>query len=539
MTRTVRHALLVNPRQSDLARATSSKCLTETCKMMGRAAATPPLGLLTVAGLLPAEWTVTVVDLNVRPLTEDDWAVADIVMTTGFSDQTDSQREVLAEAKRRGKLTVAGGGWASAAPEGIRAAGADFVVVDEAETAMPRLLEMIARGEPGGIVRGEGSADVSTSPVPRFDLLDMTQYAMATVQFSRGCPFRCEFCDIINKGIGGRVMRHKSPAQFVAELEALRRSGWRGTVFIADDNFIGDRKRTRELLPEVARWMKRNGRPFTLMSEASINIALDQPLMAQLVDAGITRLFIGIESVDHKALEITKKRQNMGLPILEACRRLAAAGIEVHGAFILGFDGETRGAGERLLALVEDAPMTNCDLNFLWALPQSALWKRLKSEGRLRLNPDGSWESNRMNFEPSRPMEEIFDETMRFYALAFDPANILERCAGQQRLLAQARGRRQSRPSLGEMRAFLHVAWRYGVLRRCRLRFWRHVVGLAPHGPRILWSFLRMLAHGETNVSLTRVTLPAWQAALQEMTAQAVPPAAPAPLVRQPEEVVL
>lgn len=505
-----RRALLINPRQSDAARATSSKCLAETCRMMGRAAATPPLGLLTVAGLLPADWSIRIVDQNVRDLTEEDWAAGDIVMVTGFSDQVQAQAALLGEARRRGKVTVAGGGWASVAAEAVREAGADFVVIDEAEVALPLLLDQLDRGMQGGIVTAAGSADVAASPAPRFDLLDMSRYVMATVQFSRGCPFRCEFCDVINKGIGGKVMRAKSPAQFVAELEALRLSGWRGAVFIADDNFIGDRKLVRELLPQVAAWMERHHHPFTLMTEASINLALDEPLMAQMVAAGITRLFIGIESVDHDALEITHKRQNFGLPTVEACRRLARAGIEVHAAFILGFDGEESGAGERLLDLLEDAPITNADLNFLWALPQAALWERLKKEGRLL----GTAPAGRMNFVTARPMAEIFQETMAFYRDAFTPSRLLERCGRQHRELAKAHRRRQSWPTGGEFLSFLRVAWRYGVQRDCRWRFWRHLASLLPAGQHVLWSFLRVLAHGETHVHLLRAAMPAWQAAL-------------------------
>ena len=306
----VERALLINPRQSDTARETSSKCLSETARIMGRDAATPPLGLLTVAALLPAEWSITVIDENVRPITDAEWDAADIVIVSGYSDQIEGQGRVLAEARRRGKLSVAGGGWASFAPEHVRAAGADFVVVDEAETGLPLLFDELARGATGGIIKAEKSADVSKSPAPRFDLLDMSRYVIATMQFSRGCPYRCEFCDIIEKGIGGRVARAKTPAQFLAELDALRLSGWRGTVFIADDNFIGDRRRVRELLPEVAAWMRKHDYPFTLTTEASINLARDEEMTRMMVEAGITKIFVGIESVDEQALRITRKPHN-------------------------------------------------------------------------------------------------------------------------------------------------------------------------------------------------------------------------------------
>jgi radical SAM superfamily enzyme YgiQ (UPF0313 family) len=513
----IQKALLVNPRQSDAARETSSKCLAETAQMMGRDAATPPLGLLTVAALLPADWSVVVVDENVRPVTEAEWNAADIVMVTGYSDQVEAQGKLLMEGRRRGKRTVAGGGWASFAPEHVRTAGADFVVVDEAETGLPLLFAEMARGAEGGIIKASESADVTRSPAPRFDLLDMNRYVMTTMQFSRGCPYRCEFCDIIEKGIGGKVMRAKTPTQFLAELDALRLSGWRGAVFIADDNFIGDRRRIRELLPQMAAWMRQHDYPFTMSTEASINLARDEEMMRLMVEAGITKVFMGIESVDEAALRITKKPHNLHLPIHEACGRLARAGIEVHAALILGFDGETKGAGERLLEMLRQGPVANADLNLLYALPQAALWKRLEREGRLLVGPDMQGPRGRMNFRPLRPMDEVLGEALAFYRDAFEPADMLDRAHRQHRELAKAPGRRQSRPSAGELRGFAHVAWRYGVKHPFRWRFWAAVLDLAPRNLDLLWSFLRALTLAETHISLKHVAMPVWQTAIADL----------------------
>ncbi|WP_159460341.1 B12-binding domain-containing radical SAM protein [Tistlia consotensis] len=509
-----RRALLLNPRQSAAARQTSSKCLDETSRLMARAAASPPLGLLTVAGLLPADWSLHLADQNARELTEDDWNAGDLVLISGYADQSEAQAELIAEARRRGKTTVVGGGWASAAPAAVQAAGADFVVVDEAELGLPLLLEQIESGAPGGIVRPSGNADVTLSPAPRFDLLDMSRYVMATVQFSRGCPFRCEFCDVIEKGIGGKTMRVKEIAQFLGELDALYASGWRGQVFIADDNFIGDRKPVRRLLPELAAWMRERDFPFTLMTEATINLALDEPLVEAMVAAGITRLFVGIESVDEPAIRSARKRQNLALPADEACRRLARAGIEVHAAVVLGFDGETAGAGARLLRFLDEAPVATVDFNFLYALPDAALTRRLADEGRLLSGRQPALPG--VNFVPSRPRQEILDDALEFYAGAYDPGTLMERCWRQHRELATARLRRQSRPTADELRSFGHVLWRHGVRRSRRWSFWHHLADLASRRPAVIWSFLRALAHAETHIAIDRRLRPAWQTAFAE-----------------------
>ena len=305
---------------------------------MGKRANLPVACLPLLAALTPAGHTVTLMDENVEAINYERCARADIVGVTGMSVQRFRMREILTELKARGLFTIVGGPWISV-QEDYFGDLADVIFVGEAEETWPQFLQDWQGGQHRSRYEQASKSDMTKVPTPRFDLLKMQHYLFGSVQFSRGCPFQCEFCDIINKGIGGRTMRAKTPAQFVAELEALWRSGWRGSVFIADDNFIGDRKLVRELLPHVADWMKRRGYPFTLATEASINLALDAKLMTQMAGAGITRLFVGIESVDAEALEITRKRQNFGLPTDEACRRLAIAGIEVHAALILGFDG--------------------------------------------------------------------------------------------------------------------------------------------------------------------------------------------------------
>jgi radical SAM superfamily enzyme YgiQ (UPF0313 family) len=512
-----RRALLVSPLQAEVSLALSYKSIDETVRIMGCSCSNPPLGLLSAAACLPPDWQLRLVDQNLDDITEADWAFADIVLISGYNDQAAAQAEVIAEAKRRGIMTVVGGGWASLVPDKVQAAGADFVVVDEAELGLPILLEQLEQGVTGGIIRPKGNANINKVPVPRFDLVDMTRYAMATVQYSRGCPFKCEYCDVINKGIGGTSLRAKRPEQFIAELDALYDSGWRGAVFIADDNFIGDRKQVRLLMPHLIEWMKRKRYPFTLISECSINIALDQKLMDQMVEAGITRMFVGIESVDHDALEAANKRQNMALPIVEACRRMAEAGIEVMAGLVLGFDDEPAGAGERLQRMVEEAPIAVSDLYFLVALPQAAMWTRMEKENRLRtgskLRPTGP---PPLNFVTQRPASEILREGIEFARHNFRPDTMLERTWGQHRYLAKARNRQQAPITPGDWRSFAHVFWRYGVKRDCRMRFWRALLDLVPSGRGIVTSFLRGLSLGETYVALQEPTLAMWADCLAE-----------------------
>ena len=300
-------------------------------EVSGIKATFPPLGLLTVAAMFPPGYELRVVDMNVSALQDADLGWADVVLTSTMIPQHSSLCEVIERCKRAGVPVVAGGPHPTTFHEDI--AGVDHFVLGEVEEIFAAFLRDLEEGTAGAIYRETGKPDVTRTPVPRFDLVDTKDYAMMCVQFSRGCPFDCEFCDIIK--LYGRVPRTKSPEQVLAELESLYRLGWRGPVFLVDDNFIGNKRDAMNLLPAIAAWQKTRGYPFTLSTEASANLARMHGLMDAMIEAGFDTVFVGIETPNPEALLKTKKQQNTSKTeenyLFTAVRKIQQHGMQVHG----------------------------------------------------------------------------------------------------------------------------------------------------------------------------------------------------------------
>ncbi|MFN9858766.1 MAG: B12-binding domain-containing radical SAM protein, partial [Pseudanabaena sp.] len=261
-------------------------------ELVNRKVLLPPLGLITVAAILPQEWNFKLVDRNIRSITEEEWQWADMVILSAMIVQKDDLLSLIKEAKRRGKKVACGGPYPTSSPEEPQAAGVDYLILDEGEITLPMFVEAISKGEPSGIFRTNEKPDVTTTPIPRFDLLEFDAYDSMSVQFSRGCPFQCEFCDIIV--LYGRKPRTKTPAQLLAELEYLYSLGWRRGVFMVDDNFIGNKRNVRLLLLELKEWQKSHGYPFRFNTEASIDLAADQELMDLMMECYFDAVFLGI-----------------------------------------------------------------------------------------------------------------------------------------------------------------------------------------------------------------------------------------------------
>ncbi|HVQ37379.1 MAG TPA: radical SAM protein, partial [Pyrinomonadaceae bacterium] len=295
----------------------------------------PPLGLLTVSALLPKGWERRLVDMNVRALKAADIEWADMVFVTGMLVQKESLHEAVRMSKAKGKRVVLGGPYVTTTIENLP--DADHIFIGEAETTLPQFINDLERGEAKRTYQAVERPPLSTTPVADFQLADMKRYSAMSVQYSRGCPFNCEFCDIIE--IYGRVPRTKSNQQILAEFDALLRLGWRGTVFIVDDNFIGNKKNVRRLMPELAEWQARNGYPFSLLTEASVNLADDEELLDHMRSAGFSRVFLGIETPVEESLKEAQKSQNRG-NLLESVRRIQSYGMEVMAGFIVGFDND-------------------------------------------------------------------------------------------------------------------------------------------------------------------------------------------------------
>jgi radical SAM superfamily enzyme YgiQ (UPF0313 family) len=394
--------------------------------IIDKRATLPPLGLISVAALLPQVWQMRLVDMNVTQLRDDDLRWADVVLSSGMLVQEPSMHEVLARSRGLGRRTVVGGPACTTSPE--RFDDADCLFLGEAEGRLDALVPAIEDRSTEGRVLHAPAARPSLHevPVPRFDLLDMRHYRSMCIQTSRGCPFRCEFCDIIE--IFGRVPRVKQPAQVVAELDALRQLGHRGEVFIVDDNFIGNKKAVRPILSEIASWQRQTGSPFTFYTEASLNLAADDKLIEAMHAANFTSVFIGIETPDAEALKKTKKGQNVGVDIRAALDKLTRAGLEVMAGFIVGFDGDSAESFEAQRGLLRDAPLPLAMTGLLTALPGTALWRRLEREGRLRAHSDGDAFA-RPNFTPTMPERELVTSYAKLLADLYAPESYFGRSA--------------------------------------------------------------------------------------------------------------
>ena len=465
-------------------------------ELVGRKALLPPLGLVTVAAILPQEWEFRLVDRNIRAVTEAEWEWADLVILSAMIVQSEDFLGQIQEAKRRGKRVAVGGPYATALPHEAEAAGADYLILDEGEITLPMFVEAIANGEPGGIFRSGGEKpDVNITPIPRFDLLDFTAYDNMSVQFSRGCPFQCEFCDIIV--LYGRKPRTKSPAQFLAELERLYELGWRRTIFLVDDNFIGNKRNVKLLLKELKSWMADHGYPFHFNTEASVDLAKDSELMELMVDCNFNAVFLGVETPDEESLALTQKFQNTRDSLSDSVDAIIRSGLRVMAGFIIGFDGEKTGAGDRIVRFVEQTAIPTAFFSMLQALPDTALWHRLEKEGRLRGNGNIN-QTTLMNFIPTRPLEEITREYINAFWELYDPLNYLNRTYRHFLKLGTPRHKSSLRKvSWASIRALLLVCWRQGVVRKTRLRFWLNLIGILRHNPRVWDHYLSICAINE------------------------------------------
>ena len=453
----------------------------------------PPLGLITVAAILPQDWEFKLVDHNVQEITESDWNWAELVIISGMIVQKRDLLTQIAEAKKRGKLVAVGGPYATTSPQEVEAA--DFLVLDEGEITLPLFIEAITRGDRSGVFRSTEKPAVTETPIPRYDLLDLTAYDNMSVQFSRGCPFQCEFCDIIV--LYGRKPRTKNPEQLLAELERIYDLGWRGAVFMVDDNFIGNKRNVKLLLKELKIWMANRGYPFGLTTEASVDLAQDDELMQLMVECNFKKVFLGIETPDQDSLTLTNKFQNTRDPLTESIDKITKAGMQVMAGFIIGFDGEKPGAGDRIVRFVEQTQIPMAMFSMLQALPSTALWDRLEKEGRL-LNSSGNInQTTLINFVPTREIEEIATEFVNAFWQLYEPKAYLNRIFRYYMKLGDAKNAKSLRANWKTIRALGLLLWKQGVLAHTRWLFWRNLIQVLLKKPRQLEVYLTLCAYLE------------------------------------------
>jgi radical SAM superfamily enzyme YgiQ (UPF0313 family) len=446
---------------------------------------------------LPQDWRFKLVDCNVRAITEAEWEWADLIIISGMIVQKADMIAQIKAAKQRGKRVAVGGPYPTSMPDEFRDAGADYLVLDEGEITLPLFVEALEHGEVSGTFTAEGNKpDITTTPIPQYDLLEREAYDSMSVQFSRGCPFQCEFCDIIV--LYGRKPRTKTPEQLIAELDFLYSLGWRGGVFMVDDNFIGNKRNVKRLLNALKVWQAEHQYPFRFDTEASLDLADDDELMALMLECNFAAVFVGIETPDTESLQLTQKYQNTRSPLLAAIDKITAAGLRIIAGFIIGFDGEQPGAGERIVAFAEATGIPTTTFAMLQALPHTALWHRLEKEGRLRTADGNINQTTLMNFEPTRPVDDIAREYMTAFSRLYEPEQYLDRVYRYFLKLGPPTVRPPFQwPQWVVIRALLIVCWRQGVVRSTRLKFWHHLMGMLLQNPQVTEQYITVCAHNE------------------------------------------
>jgi radical SAM superfamily enzyme YgiQ (UPF0313 family) len=466
-------------------------------ELINRKVLLPPLGLITVAAILPQEWEFRLVDRNIRAVTEEEWAWADLVIFSAMIVQKEDLLGQIREAKQHGKRVAVGGPYPTSMPQDMEEAGVDYLILDEGEITLPMFVEAVNRGELRGTFTANGEKpDVTDTPIPRYDLLEIDAYDSMSVQFSRGCPFQCEFCDIIV--LYGRKPRTKTPAQLIAELEYLYNLGWRGSLFMVDDNFIGNKRNVKLLLRDLKDWQAARGYPFQFDTEASLDLAEDDELIDLMLECNFSAVFMGIETPDPESLQLTKKFQNMRSPLLESIDKVTRSGLRVIAGFIIGFDGEKSGAGQRIVEFAEITGIPTTTFAMLQALPNTALWHRLEKEGRLFKKDGNINQTTLMNFVPTRPVEDIANEYVDAFRQLYEPVQYLNRVYRYFLKLGAPKVRSPFQfPDWVVIRALLTVFWRQGVVRKTRWLFWHHLIHILIKNPAVAEKYIIVCAHNE------------------------------------------
>ncbi|MCD6404724.1 MAG: B12-binding domain-containing radical SAM protein [Planctomycetes bacterium] len=466
-------------------------------KFISKKATQPPLGLLTVAAMLPEGWNKKLVDMNVQRLKKKDLNWADLVLISAMSIQKESAREVVARCLEAGVRTVAGGPLFTAIPEEF--ADVDHLVLNEAEVTLPQFLADFEKGQAARLYTSDKFISIENTPAPKWDLLNMRKYASMNIQYSRGCPYDCEFCDI--SVLFGKKVRTKSSKQIVAELENLYTHGWRGDVFFVDDNFIGHRKKLKQkTLPAMIEWMEKRGHPFALGTEASIDLSDDAELMQMMVDAGFDSVFVGIETTDDDALSECGKIQNRNRDMLACVKRIQQTGLQVTAGFILGFDSDRSSVFDRLTTFIQKSGIVSAMVGLLNAPRNTRLYQRLKEENRLLGYHNGNNTDLSMNFVPKMSYETLISGYKNVLAGIYSPQPFYNRVKAFLREFKPVRHKRKRerrfRRAIGRLIALVKVSIGIGIIGKERRQYWNLLFWTLFKRPALLSLALGFAAYG-------------------------------------------
>lgn len=446
----------------------------------GKRAAFPPLGLMTVSSMLPTDWERRLVDMNVESLRPDDVEWADMVFISAMIVQKDSLEYVVNLCRSMGKKIVVGGPYVSTSCESLP--DADHIFVGEAETTLPEFISDLLAGTPKHIYKAAERPSLHETPVPDFSIVDINAYSAMSIQYSRGCPFNCEFCDIIE--IYGRVPRTKTNHQMLAELDALNATGWSGLVFIVDDNFIGNKKNVRLLMPDLIAWSQANKYPFSFITEASVNLAEDDALLQSMKEAGFRRVFLGIETPSEEGLKEAQKSQNTRRDLLESIHWIQSYGIEVMAGFIVGFDSDPEDIFERQMAFIRESAIPLAMVGLLSALPDTQLWRRLEKEGRLIGDSTGNNTDATLNFVPKMNQTVLVDGFKSILKNIYSPKEYYSRALDCLSRFHVDRIEPRSSTIVKDLKAFYKIVMTLGIRDRARREFWKYFYRLVRFHPR-------------------------------------------------------
>jgi radical SAM superfamily enzyme YgiQ (UPF0313 family) len=457
-------------------------------------AAFPPLGLLTVAAMLPQEWEKKLVDLNVKTLTDSDIKWADYVFVSAMVVQRSSAIEVIRRVKKLGVKVAAGGPLFTTEPEQFNEV--DNLVLNEAEITLPLFLADLAKGRAQHIYSTSEHPAVTSTPVPLWSLIKMKNYSSACLQYSRGCPFNCEFCDITF--LDGRIPRTKSQEQMIAELDSIYRTGWRGPLFIVDDNFIGNKNKLKsETLPTLIEWQKKRRYPFSLFTEVSINIVDDEELMQLMTRAGFSKVFIGIETPNEASLTECNKNQNTSRDLVASVKKIHNHGLEVMAGFIVGFDSDPASIFKSQINFIQNSGVVTAMVGLLNAPRGTRLYQRLKGENRLLKDTfTGDNMDFSLNFIPKMNRESLISGYKNLLNTIYSPKHYYDRI---KNLLKEYKPKAKtgiSQIHWHQVLGLINVVWFLGIREKGRRYYWKLFASTLFTRPRAIPMFITLAAYG-------------------------------------------